>query len=135
MAEPRTARSADVIPANKYIIGSKVVNQQDEGIGKIEDIVLDASAGRVAYAILSFGGFLGVGNKYFAIPWNAFRFNFADKKAVLNVNKQLLENAPGFDKDAWPNFSDTTFGSSIYNHYGYTPYWEDTAGSSMANRL
>ena len=94
-----------MIPANKYIIGSKVVNQQDEGIGKIEDIVLDASAGRVAYAILSFGGFLGVGNKYFAIPWNAFRFNFADKKAVLNVDKKLLENAPGFDKDAWPNFS------------------------------
>jgi hypothetical protein len=80
MAEPRTARSADVITANRYISGSRVVNQQDEGLGKIEDIVLDASAGRVTYPILSFGGFLGVGNKYFAIPRNAFRFNFADKK-------------------------------------------------------
>jgi hypothetical protein len=124
-----------MIPANKYVIGSNVVNQQDEGIGQIEDLVIDASAGRIAYAILSFGGFLGMGNKYFAIPWNAFKFNLADKKAVLNVDKKLLENAPGFDKDDWPNFSDTTLGSSIYNHYGYTPYWEDSSGTSTASRL
>jgi hypothetical protein len=124
-----------MIPANKYVIGSNVVNQQDEGIGQIEDLVIDASAGRIAYAILSFGGFLGMGNKYFAIPWNAFKFNLADKKAVLTVDKKLLENAPGFDKDDWPNFSDTTLGSSIYNHYGYTPYWEDSSGTSTASRL
>ena len=135
MATPRTAWSANMIPANKYVIGSNVVNQQDEGIGQIEDLVIDASAGRIAYAILSFGGFLGMGNKYFAIPWNAFKFNLADKKAVLNVDKKLLENAPGFDKDDWPNFSDTTLGSSIYNHYGYTPYWEDSSGTSTASRL
>ena len=134
MAEPRTARSSDVIPANKYIIGGKVVNPQDESIGKIEDIVIDATAGRIAYAVLSFGGFLGVGNKYFAIPWNAFRFNLADKKAVLNLDKKLLENAPGFDKDAWPNFSDATFGSTIYRHYGYTPYWEET-GTTRTSSL
>lgn len=130
MAEPRTARSMDVIPVNKYVIGSKVVNQQAESIGKVEDVVIDAGAGRIIYALLSFGGFLGVGNKYFAIPWNAFRFNLADKTAVLNVDKKLLENAPGFDKDNWPNFSDTTFGSRIYGHYGYTPYWEETSGRS-----
>ena len=135
MAEPRTAWSTNVIPANKYIIGSNVVNQHDEGIGKIEDVVLDANAGRIAYAILSFGGFLGMGNKYFAIPWNAFKFDFADKKAVLNVDKKLLENAPGFDKDNWPNFADTTLGSTIYKHYGYTPYWEDTSGTTRASRL
>ena len=129
MAEPRAARSAGAIPANKYIIGSKVVNQQDENIGKIEDIVIDPGAGRIAYAVLSFGGFLGMGNKYFAIPWNAFQFDLAGKKAILNVDKKLLENAPGFDQDNWPNFSDSTIGSSIYSHYGYTPYWEETSGS------
>jgi sporulation protein YlmC with PRC-barrel domain len=130
MAEPRAARSMDVIPANRYIIGSKVVNQQAENIGKVEDLVIDAGAGRITYAVLSFGGFLGVGNKYFAIPWNALRFDLADKTAVLNVDKKLLENAPGFDKDNWPNFSDTALGSSIYGHYGYTPYWEETSTRS-----
>lgn len=118
----------EIIPATDYIIGCKMVNAQNENIGKVEDLAIDAFAGRVAYAILSFGGFLGVGNKYFAIPWNAFRFNLSDKTALLNVDKRLLENAPGFDKDNWPNFSDMALGSRIYSHYGYTPYWEEITG-------
>ena len=73
MAEPRVARYTDIVPAKKTVIGSKVVNAQNEDIGKIEDLVLDAGAGRIAYAVLSFGGFLGMGEKYFAIPWNAFQ--------------------------------------------------------------
>jgi hypothetical protein len=73
-------------------------------LGKIEDIVIDADAGRIAYAVLSFGGFLGMGDKYFAIPWEALRFNpfnETDKHIVLNVDKKLLDNAPGFNKDNW----------------------------------
>ena len=66
-----------------------------------------------------------MGDKYFAIPWNAFRFNLAEKHAVLNLDKKQLENAPGFDKDNWPNMADSTWGTNIYKHYGYTPYWEE----------
>src|ERR1700687_4823051 len=98
MAEPRTARYTDIVPAKKTVIGSKVVNAQNEDLGKIEDLVLDAGAGRIAYAVLSFGGFLGMGEKCFAIPWNALHFDFPENRAVLNVDKKLLENAPGFDK-------------------------------------
>src|SRR5207237_1345577 len=97
MAEARTAKlTGYVVPAKKTIIGSSVVNQQNEDLGKIEDVVIDAGAGRIAYAVLSFGGFLGLGDKYFAIPWEAFRFDISDKRAVLNVDRRLLENAPGF---------------------------------------
>lgn len=127
MVEAKTARYMDIVPAKKTIIGSNVVNAQNEDLGKIEDLVLDAGEGRIAYAVLSFGGFLGMGEKYFAIPWNAFHFNSRESRAVLNVDKKLLENAPGFDKDKWPNFADATFGNSIYKHYGYTPYWNETA--------
>jgi hypothetical protein len=127
MAEPRAARYTDIVPAKKTVIGSKVVNAQNEDLGKIEDLVLDAGAGRIAYAVLSFGGFLGMGEKYFAIPWNAFHFNLKENRAVLNVDKKLLENAPGFDKESWPNFADSTWGHGIYKHYGYTPYWEDVS--------
>jgi PRC-barrel domain len=126
MVEPRmTATYTDIVPAKKTVIGSKVVNSQNEDLGKIEDLVLDAGAGRIAYAVLSFGGFLGMGEKYFAIPWNAFHFNLKESRAVLNVDKKLLENAPGFDKDSWPNFADSNWGNSIYKHYGYTPYWDE----------
>ena len=130
MAEPRAARYTDIVPAKKTVIGSKVVNAQNEDLGKIEDLVLDAGAGRIAYAVLSFGGFLGMGDKYFAIPWNAFHFNLKENRAVLNVDKKLLENAPGFDKANWPNFADSIWGNSIYKHYGYTPYWEEGSGTT-----
>jgi hypothetical protein len=85
MAEP-TAGYTDIVPAKKTVIGSSVVNKHNEDLGKIEDLVLDAGAGRIAYAVLSFGGFLGMGDKYFAIPWNAFHFNLSEKRAVLNVD-------------------------------------------------
>ncbi|MGH9763260.1 MAG: PRC-barrel domain-containing protein, partial [Blastocatellia bacterium] len=103
MAEPKAVRYTDIVPAKKTVIGSKVINQQNEDLGKIEDIVIDAAAGRITYAVLSFGGFLGMGDKYFAIPWDALRFNLSDKHAILNVDKKILESAPGFDKDSWPN--------------------------------
>src|ERR1700676_5564880 len=98
MAEPRAARYTNIVPAKKTVIGSKVFNQQNEELGKIEGLVLGAGSGRVAYALLLFGGFLGMGDKNFAIPWEAFRFNVSDRQAVLNVDKTLLENAPGFNK-------------------------------------
>ena len=131
MAEPRAVRYADSVVPAKKMIGSSVVNTHHEDLGKIEDLVLDAgTAGRIAYAVLSFGGFLGMGDKYFAIPWNAFHFDLPEKRAVLNVDKKLLENAPGFEKDTWPNMADSTWGTSIYKHYGYTPYWEDVSGTT-----
>jgi sporulation protein YlmC with PRC-barrel domain len=127
MAGPKVGSYTDIVLAKKTVIGSNVVNAQHEDLGKIEDLVLDAGAGRIAYAILSFGGFLGMGDKYFAIPWNALRFNLSGKHAVLNLDKKLLENAPGFDKDNWPNMADSTWGTSIYKHYGYIPYWEEVS--------
>ncbi len=130
MEEPRVARYTDIVAMKKTVIGSNVVNAQNEDLGKIEDIVLDAGAGRIAYAVLSFGGFLGMGDKFFAIPWNAFHFNLKENRAVLNVDKKKLENASGFDKDNWPNMADSTWGTSIYKHYGYTPYWEEASSTT-----
>jgi PRC-barrel domain len=113
-----------VVSASK-IIGEAVENLQQEKLGKIHELVIDASEGRVAYAVLSFGGFLGMGNKLFAMPWKAFEFSSTENKLILNVDKKKLEIAPGFDKDAkWPDFADRTWGASIYKYYGYDPYWK-----------
>src|ERR1700685_1732706 len=118
MAEARAVRYTDIVPAKKTLIGSSVVNAQNQDLGKIEDLVFDATSGRIAYAVLSFGGFLGMGDKYFAIPWNAFHFDLPQKRAVLNLDKMRFENAPGFDKDKWPNLADQQWGAIIYKHYG-----------------
>lgn len=110
------------------VIGRKVKNAQGEDLGKVEDLAIDASDGRVNYAVLSFGGFLGMGDKLFAIPFKALRHQ--EKECVLDIPKDRLEKAPGFDKDHWPNFADRKWGTEIYQFYGATPSWSD---NSMAN--
>jgi len=113
-----------VVPASK-IIGEAVVNRQGESVGKIHELLIDAKRNRVAYAVLSFGGFMGVGNKLFAMPWEAFEFSVTGNKLILNVEKDKLKAAPGFEKgDKWPDFSDTVWGESIYNYYDYVPPWK-----------
>jgi sporulation protein YlmC with PRC-barrel domain len=99
------------------LAGDKVVNGQDEDLGRIEDIMLDVVTGRVAYAVLSFGGFLGMGGKLFAVPWATLRVDEANKCFILDVDKQTLENAPGFDKDNWPDMSTEEYGRSIQSHW------------------
>jgi sporulation protein YlmC with PRC-barrel domain len=106
------------------LTGNKVVNPQNEDLGTIEDLMIDIDSGRIAYAVLSFGGFLGLGDKLFAIPWCALQVDPAEKRFVLNVSKDLLELAPGFDESNWPDMSDPAWGAEIYTYYGYKPHWD-----------
>ena len=101
-----------------------VRNPQGEHLGEIKDFMLDLDNGRIAYAVLSFGGFLGIGDKLFALPWNMMRVDTKAKCFVVDVTKEQLEAAPGFDKDNWPQHPDFSFVDSVYTHYGYQPYSE-----------
>lgn len=80
------------------LVGDGVRNTAGDSLGKIEELMIDLPTGRVAYAVLSFGGFLGMGDKLFAIPWSALKLDEAAHEFVLNVSKERLEKAPGFDK-------------------------------------
>ena len=108
------------------IDGTNVRNTVGEDIGKLKDLMIDWNNGNVAYAVMSFGGFLGMGEKLFAIPLESFTFKAAvgvgDEHAVLNVRKEQLENAPGFDKDNWPQQPDYKFIDSVHAFYGYDKY-------------
>lgn len=100
------------------LVGNDVYNRNSEDLGNIKEIMLDMRSGRVSYAVLSFGGFLGMGEKLFAVPWSALKLDTAHKRFVLNVDKDRLENAPGFDKEAWPNMADPAWVRSIHAYYG-----------------
>ena len=106
------------------LTGDKVVNTSGENLGKIEDLMIDVFNGRVVYAVLSFGGFLGIGDKLFAIPWSSLTLDEANKRFILDVPKNVLETAPGFDKDKWPDLGDLEYANRIYTHYGATQYWD-----------
>lgn len=100
------------------LIGNEVYNQAEEDLGEIKEIMLDTTDGSVRYAVLSFGGVLGIGDKLFAIPWKALTLDTENKRFILNVDKDRLETAPGFDKDNWPNMADQTWESNIHSYYG-----------------
>jgi sporulation protein YlmC with PRC-barrel domain len=105
------------------LVGNDVFNHKDEDLGDIKEIMLDMRTGRVGYAVLSFGGFLSVGEKLFAVPWNALVLDTKHKRFVLNVEKDRLKGAPGFDKDKWPDMADQSWAREIHSYYGTQPYW------------
>ena len=88
------------------LIGNDVYNLAEDDLGDIKEIMLDMESGRIVYAVLSYGGILGIGEKLFAVPWGALTLDTKNKRFILNVEKDKLENAPGFDRDNWPDVAD-----------------------------
>jgi sporulation protein YlmC with PRC-barrel domain len=116
-------RHRRVMAASK-LAGDRVRNGAGEDLGKVEQMMIDLESGRVAYVVVAFGGFCGLGDKLFAIPWKAFRFNENEREFVLDLDRKTLERAPGFDKNNWPDMTDPTFAATIHGHYDSSPYWE-----------
>ena len=103
----------------------KVVNAAGDDLGKIEEFMIDLQDGRVAYAVLSFGGFLGMGDKLFALPWQALKLRLHEHDFLLDIPRDVLERAEGFNRDRWPATREEL--SSTYTYYGYQPYWQTGA--------
>jgi sporulation protein YlmC with PRC-barrel domain len=99
--------------------GMEVKNSQGQSLGKIEELVIDVSTGKVAYAALSFGGVLGIGDKLFAVPWEQLTLKHGEDEThfVLDINKEKLAAAPGFNKDKWPDFANANWMQEINRYY------------------
>ena len=103
--------------------GTSVKGPTGNSLGDIKDLMIDLTTGRVAYAVVSFGGLLGIGSKLFAVPLQALKQDAADKSFVLDTTKEALENAHGFDEDHWPDFADRSWQTAVHEHYKTAPYW------------
>jgi sporulation protein YlmC with PRC-barrel domain len=119
----RDGFSAPRVISAGTLSGDRVHNPAGEVLGIIEEIMIDIGTGRIAYAVLSFGGFLGIGDKLFAVPWSALRIDDGTREFILNLSREQLDNAPGFDKHDWPDMANPDFGNAIHSHYGEQPYW------------
>ena len=102
------------------LLGNDVYNRNGEDLGDIKEFMIDMSSGKVAYAVLSFGGLLGMGDKLFAVPWAALALDTVNERFTLDVPKGALKDAPGFNKDRWPTMSDPTWARGVHNFYGTT---------------
>lgn len=99
------------------ITGTSIRNAANENLGKVEDLMINATSGTVEYAVVSFGGFIGIGNKLFAVPLQALRVDTENKELILNETKHRLRDAPGFDKDHWPDHADRKWCYSVRSYY------------------
>lgn len=101
-------------------IGKAIVNPQKEYLGDVKDFVFDQ--GRISLVILSYGGIMGFGEKWVAIPYSALSFDTNDKLFVLNATRERLEAAPAFD-EAW--LADRSSVADVYRYFGQRPYWTE----------
>jgi sporulation protein YlmC with PRC-barrel domain len=100
-----------------------VITLDGEDVGKISQIMLDVRSGRIAYAVLSSGGFLGIGDTLRAIPWSALTLDTAQKYFKVDTTAERIKSEPGFDKDHWPAMADPGWGSTLHEYYNRAPYW------------
>ncbi|MEW5744857.1 MAG: PRC-barrel domain-containing protein [Nitrospirota bacterium] len=108
------------------LIGMDVKNQQGEDLGNISDIIVNSFTGQIVYAIMEGDtGFLGVGDRNFAIPWKSFQPSVSGDELILNIDKERLSRAPYFTRNNWPNFADRRWEVDVYKFYGVSPYWEE----------
>jgi len=117
--------------------GMKVRNPEGEDLGTIEDMVIDMQTRQIRYAALAYGGFLGVGDKLFAVPIEALRIRHDGDKVyfVVDCDKETLKNAPGFSKNAWPDFADQNFIATMEKHFGRYDTLEGMVESTAGGKL
>lgn len=107
-----------VMQTNKNLIrsfeikGVRVKNMKDENLGEITEIMINKKQGKIDYVVVSFGGFLGIGDKFFAIPWPVLTYHPENDSFRVDISREEFKNSPGFSKDHWPD--------------SYDPYWTET---------
>lgn len=99
------------------LVSDVIENVEGEELGKLEHVMLDVPSGRVAYAVLARGGVLGLGAKLFAVPWAALRLDAKRGCLVLDVDRETLEKAPGFDPDRWPSMGDEKWAARVQEFF------------------
>jgi hypothetical protein len=109
--------------ASDKVQGTNVYNPAGDNLGSIHDVMIDKRSGKIAYAIMSFGGFLGIGNQYHPLPWSVLKYNTSVGGYVVHLDKQQLEGAPAYPADQEPAWGDRSYESKIHDYYGVGPYW------------
>jgi hypothetical protein len=114
--------TGSLISASK-VNGTAVYNTGGESIGKIYDVMLDKVSGKVAYAVMSFGGFLGMGDSYHPLPWPLLKYDTGMGGYVVNLSKEKLQGAPNYATGAEPMWGDRAYDKKVYGYYNTPPFW------------
>ena len=116
-----TDETPSLISSDK-VEGTSVYNRQGDKLGSIKTVMIDKIAGEVAYAVMSFGGFLGAGDRYHPLPWSVLTYDTNQDGYVVDIDKRRLEGAPSYAASDTPNWGDRQWGRQITDYYGVPPY-------------
>jgi hypothetical protein len=114
--------TANLIGSDK-VEGTSVYRQNGEKAGRIERVMIDKISGKVAYAVMSFGGFMGIGEDYYPLPWQILTYNPGLDGYEVNISEPQLKGAPRYGKHESWDWADRSRGQKVYDYYGVTPYW------------
>ena len=118
-----TDETSTLISSDK-VEGTAVYNREGEKLGSIHTLMIDKTSGKVAYAVMSFGGFLGIGDRYHPLPWSVLDYETSQGGYVVDLDRSKLEGAPTYGTSETPNWSDRSWGQQVHDYYGTRPYWE-----------
>jgi hypothetical protein len=116
------------IPTNR-LERYDLVNEEGKDMGQVQTFVADMLVGRIGFVIVAFGGFLGLTDKWFAMPWEIMTWSPETKKFIVDMPRNILEKAPGMNKDKWMDEINSDFLAKCYIHYGLAPYWDSSLSS------
>jgi len=108
--------------SSDMVVGTAVYNPQGEHLGSIYNIMVDKISGQVAYAVMSFGGFLGIGESYHPLPWRLLKYDIRQNGYVVDIDRRRLEGAPSYNAGNMPDWSDRAYGRRVDIYYGVPPY-------------
>ena len=118
-----TDETSTLISSDK-VEGTAVYDRGGEKLGSIHTVMIDKVSGKVAYAVMSFGGFLGIGDRYHPLPWNMLTYETGQGGYVVSLNQKQLKEAPTYGSNEIPNWGDPRWSKQVHDYYGARPYWE-----------
>ena len=109
--------SASSVISSDRVNGTNVYNPAGEKLGSIDSLMIDKLSGKVRYAVMEFGGFLGIGSDRYPLPWDTMNYDTGMDGYVVTLAKEQLENAPRYGQDTAPEYSEE-YGRRVYDYYG-----------------
>jgi sporulation protein YlmC with PRC-barrel domain len=120
MKDPNDTRGRLI--AADQVEGTSIYNAKGESLGSVEDVMIDKVSGRIAYAIAGFGGFLGIGNRHYPLPWDKLKYDTRVGGYVVDLDRRVLEGAPSYSDAEVAGWQDPAWGRRVYDYYGTPPY-------------
>jgi sporulation protein YlmC with PRC-barrel domain len=110
--------------AADQVEGTSIYNPAGESLGSVEDVLIDKVSGKIAYAVVGFGGFLGIGDRHYPLPGEKLKYDTSMGGFVVDLDRRVLEGAPSYATDETVGWEDPAWGKRVYDYYGARPYWD-----------